>query len=154
MMAERPITGRHVFVGFTLFFGVIVAVNAFMAVSAISTFPGLEAKNGYASSQSFDTRRGAQQALGWQVAATVRNGRLSLAITDAAGRPVRPARVEASIGRPTEDDDDIVPQLRWAGTRFEAPVTLGAGKWVLWLKARAGDGTPFTQRRALLIERN
>ena len=48
-------------------FGVIIGVNVVMATKAIGTFPGLEVKNSYVASQSFDKRRDAQEALGWDV---------------------------------------------------------------------------------------
>jgi len=152
-MKGREITGRHVLIGFVAAFGVIVGVNILLAVSAVRSFPGLEVRNGYVASQSFDARRAAQQALGWTLSAGVSGGTLYLAFTDAAGQPVRPARIEASVGRPTEDVDDMLPALVWAGTRFEAPVTLGEGKWILRLRAYAEDGTLFQQRRPLTIDR-
>lgn len=152
-MAGREITGKHVFIGFTLFFAVIVGVNAFMAISAVRTFPGLEAKNGYVTSQSFDARESAQLALGWQLQAEVTDEKVLLAFTGPDGAPVRPARIEASIGRPTESADDIAPDFTYAGGRFEAPMRLGPGKWILRLKAHAADGTLFQQRRALIANR-
>ncbi len=152
MMKGREITGRHVLIGFVAAFAVIVGVNILLAVSAVRSFPGLEVRNGYVASQSFDARRVAQQALGWDLRAGVRDGTLYLAFTDAAGQPVRPARIEASVGRPTEDMDDMLPALVWTGARFEAPVTLGEGKWILRLRAHAEDGTLFQQRRPLTID--
>ena len=152
-MAVREITGKHVLIGFVAAFGIIIGVNILLAVSAIRSFPGLEVRNGYIASQSFDTRRTAQQALGWELQAGVTDGTLYLAFTDAAGQPVRPARIEASVGRPTEDADDTLPTLTWAGERFEATVALGKGKWILRLNAYAEDGTLFHQRRELVIDR-
>lgn len=153
MMAVREITGKHVLIGFVAAFGIIIGVNILLAVSAVRSFPGLEVRNGYIASQSFDTRRAAQEALGWQLHAGVSDGTLYLTFTDAADQPVRPARIEATVGRPTEDADDTLPALTWAGDRFEAPVALGKGKWILRLNAYAEDGTLFHQRRELVIDR-
>lgn len=62
-MAE--ITGRQVF-GFTVgAFAIIIAVNVYMAYSAVSTFPGVEVPNSYVASQNFEAARDAQDALGW-----------------------------------------------------------------------------------------
>lgn len=152
-MAGREITGKHVLIGFVAAFSVIIGVNLLLAVSALRTFPGLEVRNGYVASQTFDTRKAAQLALGWRLQAGVTDDTLYLAFTDATGQPVRPARIEASIGRPTGDGDDTLPDLAWTGTRFEAPITLGAGKWVLRLKAYSADGTLFQQRRPLPTDR-
>ncbi|MGR3461284.1 MAG: FixH family protein [Roseovarius sp.] len=148
-MAERQITGRHVLIGFVVFFGVIFATNGFMAYSALSTFPGLEVKNGYIASQTFNERKAAQEALGWTLTTDARDGRLSLRFTGADGQIVRPARVEASIGRATEDHEDISAKLSFTGQAFEAPMTLGEGRWILRLKAYADDGTLFQQRREI-----
>ena len=54
---------------FVAAFGVIIGVNLVLALSAVRTFPGLEVKNSYVASQTFDERRAAQEALGWTVSA-------------------------------------------------------------------------------------
>ena len=59
------ITGKHVLAITVSAFAVIIGVNVVMAWKAISTFPGLEVKNSYVASQTFDADRAAQQALGW-----------------------------------------------------------------------------------------
>jgi nitrogen fixation protein FixH len=61
----REITGKHVLFFTVSAFAVIIAVNVVMAWKAISTFPGLEVKNSYVASQTFDADRDAQIALGW-----------------------------------------------------------------------------------------
>ena len=58
----RKLTGRHVLAIFVIGFGLIYAVNFFMAYRAVSTFPGMEVSSSYADSQSFDLRRDAQEA--------------------------------------------------------------------------------------------
>jgi len=88
MKRDFTIKGWHVFAGFAGAFGIIIAVNLVLAFSAVNTFPGLETKNSYVASQSFDDRREAQEALGWTVAATHKAGLLELKITDAQGQPV------------------------------------------------------------------
>jgi len=153
MKARGELTGKHAALIFVGFFGVIFAVNGFMAWSAIHTFPGLEVKNGYIASQTFNARKAAQLALGWQVHADVEKGVLYIAFTDTAGRPVRPASLTVSVGRATESRDDLIPGLTYVDGRFEAPVSLGRGKWILRLKAHAEDGTLFQQRRPLIVER-
>ena len=59
-MAEKEFTGKHAAAVFIGAFSVIIAVNIALAVSAVSTFPGLEAKNSYVASQQFNVRRSAQ----------------------------------------------------------------------------------------------
>lgn len=147
----REITGRHVLIGTVTAFGLIVGVNLTMAFMAVGTFPGLEVKNSYVASQSFDARRAAQEALGWNVTATVENGVLRLGFTDADGSPVQPEGLTALIGRPTIARDDLTLALEREGSGFRAPVDLGSGAWVLKLDAQSGDGTAFAKRLELWV---
>lgn len=148
-----PITGRKVFFGMAGAFGIIIAVNLFMAYSALSTFPGLEVKNSYVASQHFDEDRTAQLALGWTVAADVTDEELHVSITDAAGRPVEVAQIDATFGRATSVRDDQTPDFVFTGTRYVAPVTTAPGNWNLRMTAKAQDGTNFRQRVVVLVTR-
>ena len=49
--AAKELTGKHVLFMVLAFFGVIIAVNFTMAYQAVSTFPGLEVRNGYVASR-------------------------------------------------------------------------------------------------------
>ena len=84
----KTLTGRHVLLMFVSGFGIIIAVNAALAVNAVRTFPGLEVPNSYIASQTFQARLEAQQALGWTADATYREGQLRLTLTDTNGGPV------------------------------------------------------------------
>ena len=145
-MAEREITGRQVFVGFALAFGVIIGVNLLLAWSAIKTFPGLEVKNSYVASQSFDDDRAAQQSLGWNVAADYTPGVLTLAITDAKGQPVEVQTLQATVGRATHVAEDVSPDFQFASGVYIAPMQLNDGNWNIRMEATAQDGTVFRQR--------
>lgn len=151
-MSERKFTGRHALMLFVGAFGVIIAVNIALAYSAISTFPGLEVKNGYIASQQFDERRAAQEALGWTVDVKEAGGLVIMAITDRSGAPVQPAEVRATIGRATERKSDVTPDFRFDGTAYVAPVELRRGKWDLRLEATAEDGTAFRQRLVFFVK--
>lgn len=151
-MANREFTGRHALMVFGGAFGVIIAVNIAMAYSAISTFPGLEVKNSYVASQEFNTRRAAQEALGWTVAVKHEGGLVIMAITDASGAPVRVAQMNASIGRATERQDDFIPEFVFDGVAYSVPAELRPGKWDLRLDARAEDGTEFIQRLVFYVK--
>lgn len=151
-MSQRQFTGRHAAIVFVGAFGIIIAVNILLAVSAVRTFPGLEVANSYVASQEFDARRTAQAALGWRVSATTGGGLLRLAFTDTAGRPVQAAQLQATVGRPTEIVDDFTPAFEYDGIAYVAPARLAPGNWTLRLKALADDGTEFTQRIALHVK--
>ncbi|MEQ9260344.1 MAG: FixH family protein [Roseovarius sp.] len=150
MSQSREITGKHVLIGFVSAFGVIIGVNILLAVSAVKTFPGLEVKNSYVASQTFDERREAQEALGWTVSAHHHDGLLRLEITDAAGAPVRVAKLDATVGRATHVFDDVEPEFRFDGQAYVADVPLGGGNWNIRMDAIAGDGTHFEQRVVLI----
>ncbi|WP_138935882.1 FixH family protein [Roseovarius arcticus] len=141
----REITGRHVFAGFALAFGIIIAVNLTLAFNAVRTFPGLEVGNSYVASQSFDADRDAQEALEWDVSANIAGDTLRLIIMR-DGIAQAPAIEQATFGRATSVARDQELVLTFDGTAFTAPVMAGAGNWNLRLKARAGDGTLFQQR--------
>lgn len=156
-MAERlikgPITGRQVFFGFAAAFGLIIAVNVFMAVKAVKTFPGLEVSNGYIASQEFNKRKAAQEALGWTVRADHADGMLVLHITDSTGAPVRPKVLHAVVGRATSIAEDVEPVFAFDGVSHVAPVDLAGGNWNIRMTAIAEDGTEFTQRVILHIKK-
>lgn len=149
-MAERKLTGKHVFFGFAAAFAVIIGVNLVLAYSAIKTFPGLEVKNSYVASQTFNERKAAQEGLGWEVSAHHRAGILTLAIIDPKGLPVEVADLKATVGRATHVKDDVTPDFRFDGSAYVAPVDLGDGNWNIRMIALADDGTEFKQRVVLI----
>lgn len=155
MMAEanKPITGRKVALMFIAAFSVIIGVNLVLAFYAVSTFPGLEVKNSYVASQGFEADRAAQEALGWDVAATASGGELTLSILK-DGKPVQPEIQSAVFGRATNVSEDQFPTFRFADGAFVAAITPPAeGNWNLRLVARAEDGTLFKQRIIVKVAR-
>ena len=148
-MAQRqmaPFTGRKVFFFVASAFAIIISVNFFMAYSALSTFPGLETKNSYVASQKFDTDRAAQEALGWNIDASVHDDELTLSVTDKEGQPVELAELSATFGRATSVRDDQSPDFRYEGGLYKADVKNAPGNWNLRMVAKAADGTDFRQR--------
>ena len=150
-MKTREFTGRHAAMVFVGAFGIIFAVNIALAVNAVRTFPGLEVRNSYVASQTFDVRREAQLALGWEVRAEAREGRVFLSITDREGKPVEVEALSAVLGRATHVKDDMAPEFVFDGHAYVAEADLGAGNWNIRMTARAEDGTEFAQRVILHI---
>ena len=148
----RELTGRKVFIITASAFAVIIGVNVVLAVKAVSTFPGLEVKNSYVASQTFEADRVAQEALGWTLTQTYADGRLTLTFDDRAGQPVKVAALNVLVGRTTEAADDIRPEFAYAGGAFSAPMELGPGRWMLLVEALAADGTRFRQRLGLFVK--
>ena len=147
-MAE--IKGWHVLAGFVLAFGTIIAVNLTLAFNAVRTFPGLEVKNSYVASQSFDANRDAQLGLGWEVSARVEGNVLRLVVLE-TGQAIAPIVEDAVFGRATSVVDDQVPAFEWDGTALVAPVDAGPGNWNLRVRLRAEDGTLFQQRLVVRV---
>lgn len=150
MTKEFKITGWHVLLGFGGAFGVIIAVNLYLAYNAVATFPGLEVRNTYVASQQFDAKKKAQLALGWTVEADHKDGVLSLSITDENG-PVKVQSLTATLGRATTVAEDMTPDFTFNGTAYDAPVDLRDGNWNIRMVAVAPDGTPFEQRVVLYV---
>lgn len=149
---ERKLTGWHVLAIFGGAFAVIIGVNVALAVNAVRTFPGLETKNSYIASQTFDRRRAAQEALGWTVQARLEDDRLILSITDPEGAPVQAARLQARVGRPTNVSEDRDPDFAFNGRDYVAYEALSPGNWDVWLDATALDGTNFQQRLEMSVD--
>jgi nitrogen fixation protein FixH len=152
MAKERKFTGWHALAIFGGCFAVIISVNLTLAYNAVSTFPGVEVKNSYVASQSFDDRRADQESLGWTVRADAKGGLLILSITDAQGRPVQAGSLDAVLGRATHVQDDRAPEFSFDGRAYVARESLKPGNWNIRMKATSLDGIPFEQRVVLHVE--
>lgn len=153
----RKLTGWHVLAIFVGAFGIIIAVNVYMAVEAVSTFPGLETHNSYVASQEFDRNRAAQEALGWEVRPTLSGGALMLMVTDqATGLPVAVRDAGGILGRATNvsEDQDLVFRQTMNGGYVADVGDLDFGKWELRLEAHAKDGTLFRQTIEMYVPEN
>ncbi|MDO9525632.1 MAG: FixH family protein [Gemmobacter sp.] len=149
----RELTGGKVLAITVAFFGVIITVNLVMATQAIRTFPGIEVKNSYVASQTFDLERKAQEALGWTLTHDYTDGTLRLRFVDTATEfPSELDDLTVLVGRATESRDDQTPTfVREAGV-YVAPLELTPGKWLLRVEAVAADGTVFRQRLDLVVK--
>lgn len=142
--SPRTLTGWHVLAMFVGCFTVIIGVNLYMAYKAVSTFPGLEVSSGYADSQTFDIRRHAQEALGWDASVTTTEGQLTLTLVDESGRPVYPAEFQALLTRPTtRADDQLLALTRGPNGTLIAPAVLDTGRWRLRLTGTSRSGTDY-----------
>ncbi len=142
----REFTGWHMLGLMVGGFGIIIAVNLILAWNAVATFPGLEARNSYVVSQSFQADRAAQNALGWDVSADITGGILTVEIKDHRGAPLEDEVTRAILGQATNVNMDIVPEFAWTGTQYTAPVPMTNGYWNLRLELLAPDGTKFRRR--------
>lgn len=147
----KPLTGWKVLGIAAGAFAIILTANLALAINAVRSFPGLEVDNSYVASQNFNEELAAQLALGWEVTAAVEAGVLVLSFTDAEGRPVDVADLDATLGRATHVRDDQAPDFAYHRGTFTAPVDLAPGNWNIRLTATAPDGTQFRQRVVLRV---
>lgn len=145
----RTLTGKKVLGIFVLGFGTIITVNLTLAWNAVATFPGLETKNSYVASQTFDADRAAQQALGWDASVHLVDGDLQLDLRDRTGAPIGDAELSGILGRATNVADDITPVWSFDGQIWHAEANLAPGNWDLRLVATRGDDV---FRRRLKLE--
>ncbi|NOX40395.1 MAG: FixH family protein [Alphaproteobacteria bacterium] len=151
-MAAKPLTGRKFLIIILSFFGVMIAANLTLIYSAIRTFPGLEIKNTYDASQTFDKERRAQARLGWKLETAFDGTSVSLKIRDRQGRSPALQSLIATVGRATFDRADVILDFAQTQSPYLAPISLLKGKWELRIKAIAADGTPFRQRLPIWVD--
>ena len=148
----REFTGWHMLGIMVVAFGTIIGVNLTLAYKAVQTFPGLETRNSYVASQSFDADRAAQNALGWTLETHLTHTELTLSVTDANGTPITPKVVSATLGRATNVAQDMTPAFTIVNGAMHANVDAGAGYWNLRLVLEAEDGTIFRRRIQLTAQ--
>ena len=159
----KPITGRHVFWGFVVFFGAIFAMNGVFAYYAISTHTGLDTTSAYRRGLDYNARQKAEQRqtrLGWTPTLTVAatDDRVSLQLKDRNGQPVPYLIVTALLGRPvtTEFDHKLVLKEVSPGV-YEADFEkLQPGNWVISIKAedqtKSNDKVVYRLRKRLWLK--
>lgn len=131
-------------------FGTIIAANLALAFAAVSTFPGVEVRNGYIASQTFDAEREAQQRLGWRAEAAYEDGALSLRLLDRDGAPILMDDLAARVGRPTGRARDVAELLRPTADGYELAMNLDHGLWRVDILANA-RGEKFRQHLTIQV---
>ena len=136
---------------------VVVAVNVFMATTALRTFPGTASGGeGFDLSNRYNgviDRVHDQAALGWTITATSdQRGRPVLFMTDAAKAPLLHARIVVTAERPVGDAQTT--SIAFSETtpgRYAGDISLPAqGQWELLLTATANDHDVTVTRRIVV----
>lgn len=152
----REFTGRHMLWLVMGFFGVIVAVNATMAVLAGRTWTGLIVSNSYVESQRYNERLAAarrQDALGWNSAITATGSGLMLTMRAPDGKALSGLQVTARLGRPThEHDDRTVRLVERQGGNYHADGGLAPGLWLAEIEAIDAAGRRFERQVRVIVE--
>ena len=129
----RKFTGRHMAIIMLAFFGVVVAVNGYMAWVAIKSWTGLMARNGYVASQDFNASlavRKKQDSLGYQSVLRYGDGAMTFTFRDRSGQPLEGFAITLKVGRPTNEREDsrFVMREEKPGT-YRQKLQLAPGQW-------------------------
>ena len=137
MTHEKKMTGRHVFMIFAAFFGVMIAVNAAFVVVAIQSFPGESENKSYLQGLNYNARlaeRAAQKELGWTAEiSTLTKDAIEIQIRTASGAPISGLTTNAEIRRPAGggfDQSLVFDEVRTGVYRAETD-ELSDGVWLI-----------------------
>jgi nitrogen fixation protein FixH len=138
------LTGRHVLVGFILFFGLIIGLDVLFASFAYKTFSGQSADNPYEAGLQFNqtlVQRRAEAALGWRADFDLREGQAEFAFTDREGQPVEGLRVSSVLARPaTEVGKRVLEFHAVGGGLYRADASGLTGAWDMHAVAHNPEG--------------
>lgn len=150
-------TGWHMLALMIGFFGVIISVNVFMAVSATRTWTGLVVQNSYVASQEFNTKLANardQIAMGWAGGLDYEDNALRFTLVDGTGAPLRPDTVSVHVSRPVGVIGDQTVMLeRLPDGAYGAPITLAPGIWNAAIVATFPDQPDYEHRARLIVDR-
>lgn len=131
-------TGKHMAATFVGGFGIVIAVNLFMAFHAVGGFHGTVVDNSYVASQKYNgwlAEAEAARALGWQVVPERRaDGRLVLQTTAVPEGATIAVEAERPLGVRDTIRLSFAPQGEGRWLSNEA---LAAGRWQLRMAIRA-----------------
>ncbi|MCW2272522.1 nitrogen fixation protein FixH [Rhodoblastus acidophilus] len=156
----RPLTGRKVLVMLLGFFGVMAAVNFYMAREAIATHPGLDHKNPYDAGVAYNKEIAAaraQDALGWSVGLTrAKNGaatEVTASVKDKAGQPVTGLEAALHFDHPSSSrlDVDVAAPAKAAGV-YAGAADLPPGHWQVEIEFKRAGEIVFRSKNTLNVE--
>ncbi|MFL0354841.1 FixH family protein [Erythrobacter sp. GH1-10] len=133
-------TGKHMAIVLVVGFGIVAAVNLFMASLATGGFHGVVVENSYVASQKFNTwldEAEKSRALGWDVAASRDADGHVLLETSAipAG-----ALATAELRRPLGAHEFASLTFTSLGDgRYRSSEKVDAGRWTMRLRIEAGS---------------
>lgn len=150
-------TGWHMLGLTASFFLLVIAVNMFMAYSAISTWTGLVVENSYVASQEFNTKQAtarARDAAGWAGALVYENGALRFSLTGGDGKPVVLDGVRLEINRPIGIKGDRTLDLLPSpdGTHM-AQIDLDSGVWIAEIVAKVPGAADYEHHARLIVDK-
>lgn len=150
-------TGWHMLACMISFFGVIIAVNFYMAFTASSSWTGLVVKNSYVASQKFNRDlevAKVQKAAGWRSRIVYQDGILSVRLVTRSGSPLILDNVSMRVGRPAyEQQDQNVLFVTNEDGVLTTNLNLASGEWLLKITGDV-EGKPYRRDARLLVNEN
>ena len=152
--------GRHMLLALIAFFGVMLMANGIFVYYALSTFGGGDTSDPYRKGLHYNAtlaEAAQQDAQGWRAALAYDQGaaRLSLVLRDKTGRELTGLVVEATLGRPATDEQDMAIKLsEMLPGVYAAAMQLAPGQWVVAAVAddpAAPGGVPYRLRQRLVV---
>lgn len=132
---RRQFTGRDMAIVMVAGFGLVVAVNFYMAARAADSFGGVVVENSYVASQKFNgwlDKAQHSRALGWK--AVIGRDAAGHLLVETAGVP-EGAMVRAELRRPLGDAGLELITLNGTDTgRYRSQAPLDKGRWIVRLE--------------------
>ncbi len=136
--SRREFTGRHMLLTMVAGFGIVAAVNFYMASQAIGGFHGIVVDNSYVASQKFNDwidEADRMASLGWNVSASRgEDGRVTVATTGVPQGAVVKAQLRRPLGTREFANLDFAPI---GEGRFQSLEEVGEGRWTMRLTIEA-----------------
>ena len=141
---KDPFTGKHMLMVMVGGFGIVIAVNFYMASLAVGGFHGIVVENSYVASQKFNTwidEAEADKALGWE--ATGERTADGFVTVKTTGVPEN-ATMSAELRRPLGDREyaSLTFERQDDGT-YRSAAQVKPGRWTMRLTIEAA-GSDWT----------
>lgn len=137
---RKPITGWHMLAGFAAFFGVIIAVNFYMASLARSTFGGVVVENSYVAGQHYNDwlkQAEVQEKLGWSETISLDKDRHLIVRMAKGDAPLSGIAATGEASHPLGRAPTIPLTFHTYETgAVRSEQTLPAGRWQITLSVR------------------
>jgi nitrogen fixation protein FixH len=156
------LNGWHVLTGFIAFFGVVVGVNGYMMRAAISTMPGLDARNGYDVSQRYNAQIAEAQTAersgiraGLSLSRLGQTETVTIDLTNRLGAPVTGHHVALALEHPATRvlDRKAAAQETKPGSYSGLLADMPPGAWTVVTEVRATPHGPllFASRNRVMV---
>ena len=156
----RELTGRMVLGMVLAFFTVIIGVNGYMALKAVSTFGGVDTESSYRAGKMFErdvALARAQDQRHWQVEAKVTpitggDAIFDIVARDASGAALTGLTAVAQLERPADRRlDRIVAVSEGMPGRFHGSATIPAGQWDLVIDLQREGERVFRSKNRIVL---